>query len=104
MWHRGAGAQDGTRWPLLALVGVLLILIAGEIVQVGMLESIRVVLIVAAVVLVASGVSYISLIRRSGGATFRLQLVGGGVGGFRSIPVSHLLVCIRCLSTQPPRS
>jgi hypothetical protein len=71
MWHRGAGAQDGTRWPLLALVGVLLILVAGEIVQVGMLESIRVVLIVAAVVLVASGVSYISLIRRNGAATFR---------------------------------
>jgi hypothetical protein len=71
MWHRGAGAQDGTRWPLLALVGVLLILVAGEIVQVGMLESIRVVLIAAAVVLVASGVSYISLIRRNGAATFR---------------------------------
>lgn len=71
MWHRGAGAQDGTRWPLLALVGVLLILVAGEIVQVGMLESIRVVLIVAAVVLVASGVSYVSLIRRNGAATFR---------------------------------
>jgi hypothetical protein len=71
MWHRGAGAQDGTRWPLLALVGVLLILVAGEIVQVGMLESIRVVLIVAAVVLVASGVSYISLIRRNSAATFR---------------------------------
>jgi hypothetical protein len=71
MWHRGVGAQDGTRWPLLALVGVLLILVAGEIVQVGMLESIRVVLIVAAVVLVASGVSYISLIRRNGAATFR---------------------------------
>jgi hypothetical protein len=70
-WFREAEAQDGTRWPMLALAGVFLILVVVETVQGMLSEVIPVMLAVAAVVLVASGVSYISLIRRSGEATFR---------------------------------
>ena len=56
---------------MLALAGVFLILVVVETMQGGMSEAIRVVPIVAAVVLVASVVSYLSLVRRSGGATLR---------------------------------
>ena len=78
MWHRGVGTQDGTRWPMLALAGVLLILVIGETVQGGMSEAIRVLPIVAVVVLVAIGVSYLSLTRR-GGATFRAAVFNWSV-------------------------
>ena len=56
---------------MLALAGVFLILVVVETMQGGMSEAIRVVPIVAAVVLVASVVSYLSLNRRGGGATLR---------------------------------
>ncbi len=55
---------------MLALAGVFLILVVVERAQGGIGGAIRVMLFVAAVVLVASAVSYLSLIR-SGGATFR---------------------------------
>jgi hypothetical protein len=55
---------------MLALAGVFLILVVVESAQGGIGGAIRVMLGVAAVVLVASTVSYLSLIR-SGGATFR---------------------------------
>jgi hypothetical protein len=53
---------------MLVLAGVLLIVVVVESMQGGVMEAIRVMLVVAAVVLVASGISYLSLIR-SGGAT-----------------------------------
>ncbi len=62
-----------------ALAGVFLILVVVETVQGGMSETIRVVPIVAAVVLVASVVSYLSLSRRSGGATLRDAVFNGSV-------------------------
>ena len=55
---------------MLALAGVFLILVVMEIAQGGIGGAVRVMLFVAAVVLVASGVSYLSLVRR-GGATLR---------------------------------
>jgi hypothetical protein len=65
---REAEPRGETRWPMLALAGVFLILVVVETGQGGMSEAIRAMLLVAAVVLVASGISYLSLIR-SGGAT-----------------------------------
>jgi hypothetical protein len=55
---------------MLALAGVLLILVVVEIAREGTREAIPAMIAVAAVVLVGSGVSYLALIRRSGGATF----------------------------------
>ncbi len=56
---------------MLALAGLFLILIVVETMQGGISEAIRAVPLVAVVVLVASVVSYLSLTRRSGGATLR---------------------------------
>ena len=56
---------------MLALAGVFLVLVVVETMQGGMSEAIRAVPLVAAVVLVASVVSYLSLVRRGGGATLR---------------------------------
>jgi hypothetical protein len=64
---------------MLALAGLFLILIVVETVQGGMSEAVRVVPLVAAVVLVASVVSYLSLVRRSGGATLRDAVFNGSV-------------------------
>ncbi len=55
---------------MLALAGVFLVLVVVEAMQGGMSEAVRAVPLVAAVVLVASVVSYLSLSRR-GGATLR---------------------------------
>ena len=55
---------------MLALAVVFLVLVVMEIAQGGIGGAVRVMLFVAAVVLVASAVSYLSLVR-SGGATFR---------------------------------
>jgi hypothetical protein len=62
--------RGGISWPMLALAGVFLILVVVETVQGMLSEIIPVMLVVAAVVLVAGGISYLSLTRR-GGATFR---------------------------------
>jgi hypothetical protein len=62
--------RGGISWPMLALAGVFLILVVVETVQGMLSEIIPIMLIVAAVVVVASGISYLSL-TRSGGATFR---------------------------------
>ena len=70
MWRRAAETRVGISWPAIALSGVFLILIVVENVQGGMSGAIRAALLVAGVVLVASAVSYLSLLRR-GGATFR---------------------------------
>ena len=70
-WHRRVMAGGGISWPMLALAGVFLVLIVVETMQEGMSEAIRVVPLVAAVVLVGSVVSYLSLSRRYGGATLR---------------------------------
>jgi hypothetical protein len=56
--------------PMLALVGVFLALIVVEFSQAGVENAVRVALVVAAVVLIASVVSYLSLARR-GTATLR---------------------------------
>ena len=70
-WHREAVAGGRISWPMLALAGVFLVLIIVETMQGGMSEAIRAVPLVAAVLLVASVVSYLSLARRGGGATLR---------------------------------
>ncbi len=64
---------------MLALAGVFLILIVVETMQDGMSEAIRAVPLVAGVVLVGSVVSYLSLVRRSGGATLRGAIFNGSV-------------------------
>jgi hypothetical protein len=64
---------------MLALAGLFLILIVVETMQEGMSEAIRVVPLVAAVVLVGSVVSYLSLSRRSGGAALRDAVFNGSV-------------------------
>ena len=56
---------------MLALAGVLLILVVVEIAQEGIRGAIPAMIAVAAVVLVGSGISYLALARRNGGATFR---------------------------------
>ena len=70
-WHREAVAGGGISWPMLALAGVFLVLVVVETMQGGMSEAVRAVPLVAAVVLGASVVSYLSLVRRGGGATLR---------------------------------
>jgi hypothetical protein len=55
---------------MLALVAVLLILVVAEVMQGGLWGVITAMIAVAAVVLVGSGVSYLALTRRDGGATF----------------------------------
>lgn len=56
---------------MVALVGVFLILVVVEVVVGSFSEVIPVMLVVAAVVVVGSGISYLSLVRRGGGgATF----------------------------------
>jgi hypothetical protein len=62
---------------MLALAGVFLVLVVVETVQGGISEAIRVVPLVAAVVLVGSVVSYLSLGRRSGGTTLREAVFNG---------------------------
>ena len=54
---------------MLALAAVLLILVVVEVMQ-GLGGAITAMIAVAAVVLVGSGVSYLALTRRYGGATF----------------------------------
>ncbi len=54
---------------MLALAAVLLILVVVEVMQ-GLGGAITAMIAVAAVVLVGSGVSYLALTRRDGGATF----------------------------------
>jgi hypothetical protein len=78
-WQRGAVARGGISWPMLALAAVFLILVVAETVQGGMSEAIRAVLLVAAVVVVGSVVSYLALVRRSGGATMREAVFNGSV-------------------------
>ena len=73
-------ARGGIRWlPMLALAGVFLILVVVEIVQGMLSEIIPVMLVVAVVVLVASGISYLSLTRRGqpifGEAVFNWSVV-----------------------------
>ena len=64
---------------MLALAAVFLALIVVETSQAGVGGAIRVALVVAAVVLVASGISYLSLTRRGqatfGGAVFNWSVV-----------------------------
>ena len=64
---------------MLALAGVFLILVVVESVRGMFSEVIPVMLVVAAVVLVASGISYLSLTRRGqatfGGAVFNWSVV-----------------------------
>jgi hypothetical protein len=55
---------------MLALAAVLLILVVAEVMQGGLGGAITAVIAVAAVVLVGSGVSYLALTRRDGGAAF----------------------------------
>ena len=55
---------------MLALAAVLLILVVVEIMRGGVGGAIPAMIAVAAVVLVGSGVSYLALTRRDGGATF----------------------------------
>src|SRR5687768_14648276 len=71
-WHRAAETAwgGGFSWPMLALAAVFLALIVVETSQAGVGGAIRVALVVVAVVLVASAVSYLSLARR-GEATLR---------------------------------
>ena len=64
---------------MLALAGVFLVLIVVETLQGGISEAIRVVPLVAAVVLVGSVVSYLSLARRNGGATLSEAVFNGSV-------------------------
>jgi hypothetical protein len=73
---------DGRRWDQPADAGArggFLVLIVVETMQEGMSEAIRVVPLVAAVVLVGSVVSYLSLSRRNGGATLRQAVFNGSV-------------------------
>ncbi len=70
VWRHAAETRVGISWPAITLSGVFLILVVVENVQGGMSGAIRAALLVAGVVLVASAVSYLSLLRR-GGATFR---------------------------------
>jgi hypothetical protein len=70
VWRHAVETRAGISWPAIALLGVFLILFVVENVQGGMSGAIRATLLVAGVVLVASAVSYLSLLRR-GGATFR---------------------------------
>jgi hypothetical protein len=78
-WPRGAEARGGIPWPMLALAGVFLVLVVVETMQGGMSEALRAVPLVAAVVLVASVVSYLALARRDGatlrGAVFNWSVV-----------------------------
>ena len=78
-WHRGAVTGGAIGWPMLALVGVFIVLIVVETMQGGMAEAIRAVPLVAAVVLVGSVVSYLALVRRNGGATLRGAVFNGSV-------------------------
>jgi hypothetical protein len=55
---------------MLALAAVLLILVVIEVMQGGLGGAITAMIAVAAVVLVGSGVSYLTLTHRDGGATF----------------------------------
>ena len=70
VWPHAAETRVGISWPAIALSGVFLILFVVENVQGGMSGAIRAALLVAGVVLVASAVSYLSLLRR-GGVTLR---------------------------------
>lgn len=63
---------------MLALAAVFLILVVVEIAQGGIGDAVRAMLLVAAVVLVASVISHLSLVR-SGGATFRAAVFNWSV-------------------------
>ena len=69
-WHRAAEVRGGISWPMLALAGLFIVVVVVEVMQEGIGGAIRVALVVAAVALVASVISYLSLTRR-GGATLR---------------------------------
>ena len=77
--HREVVARGGISWPMLALAAVFLVLIVGETMQGGVSDAVRAVPMVAAVVLVASVVSYLSLSRRGGGVTLREAVFNGSV-------------------------
>ncbi len=77
--QREVVARGGISWPMLALAAVFLILIVGETMQGRISDAVRAVPMVAAVVLVASVVSYLSLARRGGGATLREAVFNGSV-------------------------
>jgi hypothetical protein len=58
---------------MLALAGLFIVVVVVEIMQEGIGGAVRVALVVAAVAMVASVISYLSLTRR-GGATWRLAV------------------------------
>ena len=64
---------------MLALAAVFLILIVGETMQGRISDAVRAVPMVAAVVVVASVVSYLSLSRRGGGVTLSEAVFNGSV-------------------------
>lgn len=69
-WHSAAEVRGVISWPMLALAGLFIVVVVVEVMQEGIGGAIRVALVVAAVALVASVISYLSLTRR-GGATLR---------------------------------
>ena len=77
--HREVVARGGISLPMLALAAVFLVLIVGETMQGGVSDAVRAVPMVAAVVLVASVVSYLSLSRRGGGVTLSEAVFNGSV-------------------------
>ena len=78
-WRREMVSRGGISWPMLALATIFLILIVGEIIQGGISDAVHAVPMVAAVVLVGSVASYISLARRGGRATLREAVFNGSV-------------------------
>ncbi len=77
--HREVVARGGISWPMLALAAVFLILIVGETMQGRISDAVRAVPMVAAVVLVASVVSYLSLSRRGSRASLGEAVFNGSV-------------------------
>lgn len=65
-WHRPAEVRGGISWPMLALAGLFVVVVVVETMQEGIGGAIRVALVIAAVALVASVISYLSLARRGG--------------------------------------
>lgn len=69
-WDRAAEVRGRISWPMLALAGLFIVVVVVEVMQEGIGGAIRVALVVAAVAMVASVISYLSLTRR-GVATLR---------------------------------
>jgi zinc-ribbon domain len=69
-WHSASEVRGGFSWPVLALAGLFIVVVVVEVMQEGIGGAVRVALVVAAVALVASVISYLSLTRR-GEATLR---------------------------------